>query len=97
MTEHLSAEWLRIRRYWFTWALFALLLFILTLQVNGKINELDKLAREIETGLADYDSRPLTDLQIEGNRLLMSRIEDDFQYPPTLAPSPILRQDQAGS
>jgi len=81
MIEHLSADWLRIRRYWFTWVIFALMLCILALQVNGKINELDKLAREIETGLADYDSRPLTDMQIEGNRLLMSRIEDDFQYP----------------
>jgi energy-converting hydrogenase Eha subunit E len=81
MIKLLSAEWLRMRRYWLTWVIFGLLLFILTMQVNGKINELDKLATEIETGLSDYDNRPLTDMQIEGNRFLMIQIEQDLLYP----------------
>lgn len=81
MIEHLSAEWIRIRRYWFTWVVFALLLFILILQVNGKINELEKLTMEIETGLADYDGRPLSEVQIFGNMFLRARIEKELRYP----------------
>jgi ABC-type transport system involved in multi-copper enzyme maturation permease subunit len=81
MTNLLCAEWIRIRRYWFTWVVFGLMLIILALQVNGKINELNKLETEIETGLAEYNSNPLTEIQLEGNRLLKGLIEADYRYP----------------
>lgn len=81
MAKLLSAEFLRIRRYWLTWAIFALLLIILILQVNGKINELGKLAIEIETGLSTFDSKQLSPLQIDGNRHLIGQIEKDLRYP----------------
>jgi ABC-type transport system involved in multi-copper enzyme maturation permease subunit len=81
MAKLLSAEFLRIRRYWLTWAIFTLLLIILILQVNGKINELDRLATVIETGLSSFDGKELSPLQIEGDRLLVEYIYKDLRYP----------------
>jgi ABC-type transport system involved in multi-copper enzyme maturation permease subunit len=84
MAKLLSSEFLRIRRYWLTWAIFTLLLIILILQVNGKINELDKLATEIETGRSTFDNKQLSTLQIEGKRILTEQIIKDLHYPASI-------------
>jgi ABC-type transport system involved in multi-copper enzyme maturation permease subunit len=75
-----AAEWLRMGRHWLSWTLLALLIVILVFQVNGKLNQLAQLEREVETGLARNDA-PLTSAQIEGNRYEIALLQRDLRYP----------------
>jgi len=75
-----AAEWLRMGRHWLSWTLLALLIVILVFQVNGKLNQLAQLEREVETGLARNDA-PLTSAQIEGNRYEIVLLQHDLRYP----------------
>jgi ABC-type transport system involved in multi-copper enzyme maturation permease subunit len=75
-----TAEWLRMGRHWLSWALLVLLLAILALQVNGRLNQLAQLEREVETGMA-RDDAPLTPEQIEGNRYEIALLQHDLAYP----------------
>ncbi len=81
MRRFISADWLRMRRFWLTWVLLALLLVILTLQINGKLSELETWKAEVETGVSAYDGSPLSSLQIEGNRLLIRIRTAELSYP----------------
>ncbi len=81
MRSFISAEWLRMRRYWLTWVLLALLLVVLALQINGKLGELETLKTEVETGLSVDNGSPLSSPQIEGNRFLIQILTADLKYP----------------
>ena len=81
MLRFISAEWLRMRRFWLTWVLLGLLLAILTMQINSKLNELETLKAEVETGVSAYDGSPLSSHQIEGNRILIQIRTADLTYP----------------
>jgi ABC-type transport system involved in multi-copper enzyme maturation permease subunit len=81
MYKLLSMEWLKMRRYWLTWVLMALLIVILALQVNGKLHSLEDLQTEVATGLSVYDGEPLTSMQIEGNTLLIAITRNELRYP----------------
>ncbi len=80
MHKLVAAEWLRMGRHWLSWTLLALLIVILVFQVNGKLNQLAQLEREVETGLARNDA-PLTSAQIEGNRYEIVLLQHDLRYP----------------
>ncbi|MEJ2549685.1 MAG: hypothetical protein P8Z34_03265, partial [Anaerolineales bacterium] len=81
MHRFISADWLRMRRFWLTWVLLVLLLVILTLQINGKLNELETWKAEVETGVSAYDGSPLSSLQIDGTRLLIRIRTAGMSYP----------------
>jgi len=81
MLRFISAEWLRMRRFWLTWVLLALLLVILTVQINSKLDELETLKVEVETGVSAYDGSPLSSHQIEGNLFLIQIWTSDLRYP----------------
>jgi ABC-type transport system involved in multi-copper enzyme maturation permease subunit len=70
-----------MQRLWLTWVLLALFLVILTLQINGKLNELEVLKAEVETGVSTHDSSQLTSSQIEGNLFLIQIRTADLSYP----------------
>jgi ABC-type transport system involved in multi-copper enzyme maturation permease subunit len=70
-----------MRRLWLTWALLALLLAILALQVNGRLSELEALKAEVETGVFANDGSPLSSSQIEGNLFLIQIQTADLSYP----------------
>lgn len=76
-----AAEWLRLSRHWLSWALLVLLIIILALQVNGKLNQLARLEREVETGLPARGGTPLTTAQIEGDRYQITVLQFDLRYP----------------
>ncbi|MDY7080439.1 MAG: ABC transporter permease subunit [Chloroflexota bacterium] len=80
-----SAEWLRMRKYWLPWALLVLLLAVLALQVNGKLDELPQLEANVETALAASDSgSPLTPFErfaLESDHLEATRLRHDLHYP----------------
>jgi len=80
LSRLIAAEWLRLSRHWLSWALLVLLIAIVALQVNGKINQLAQLEREVETGLARAGA-PLTPAQIEGNRYEIALLQHDLRYP----------------
>lgn len=80
MHRLVAAEWLRMGRHWLSWTLLALLIVILVFQVNGKLDQLARLEREMETGLA-RDDTPLTPAQIEGNRYEIALLQRDLAYP----------------
>jgi ABC-type transport system involved in multi-copper enzyme maturation permease subunit len=75
-----AAEWLRMGRHWLSWTLLVLLIVILALQVNSKLNRLAQLKREVETGVARADT-PLTPAQIESNRYEIALLQRDLAYP----------------
>lgn len=81
MRSFLSAEWIRMRRLWLTWALLVLLLAVLAIQVNGRLSELEELKTEVETGVLTSDGSLLTPQQIEGNLLLIQMRTTDLSYP----------------
>ena len=81
MRELLSAEWLRLRRYWLPRTLLILLVVIVGLQLNGRRNELDTLRTEVETGLSELSGEPLRPEQIDGARIRIRVLEDLLRYP----------------
>ena len=83
MHRLVAAEWLRMGRHWLSWALLVLLIAILALQVNGKLNQLAQLEREVEAGLT-RDDTPLTPAQIEGNRYEIALLQRDLRYPASI-------------
>jgi ABC-type transport system involved in multi-copper enzyme maturation permease subunit len=70
-----------MRRLWLTWVLLVLLLVVLTLQVNGKLIELEELKTEVGTGVSASAGSPLTPEQIEGNLNLIQIRTADLSYP----------------
>lgn len=79
-----SAEWLRIGRYWFSWAVLVLLIVIVVLQVNGKLDELAELEAEVEAALSASGGEPLTpfqQLEMEGNCRQVARTREELRYP----------------
>lgn len=81
MRSFISAEWLRMRRLWLTWTLLVLLIVLLALQINGKLDELETLRVEVETGISTSDGSLLSSPQIEGNRFLIQIFTADLSYP----------------
>jgi ABC-type transport system involved in multi-copper enzyme maturation permease subunit len=81
MLKFMSAEWLRMRRFWLTWVLLVLLLAILALQVNNKLSELEQLITEVETGVSAEDGSTLSSHQTEVNLLLIQILTADLSYP----------------
>jgi ABC-type transport system involved in multi-copper enzyme maturation permease subunit len=84
MPRLISAEWLRVRKYWFPWVLLALLIVILVLQVKGKLDELPRLEAKVETALSAPGGESLTtfeQLQVESDRLTVTRLRQNLHYP----------------
>ena len=81
MGRLLSAEWLRIGRYWLPWVLFALLILIVVLQVNGKLNRLEELEAALAEPPSSGESTPFDRLTLEADRLEVSVLQDDLRYP----------------
>ncbi len=81
MLRFVSADWIRVSRFWLTWTLLALLVLILMLQVNGKLNELETMQMELETGVSASDNSPLTPEQIEARSFLLNFQLEELRYP----------------
>ncbi len=81
MLRFVSSNWVRVSRFWLTWTLLALLVLILMLQVNAKLNELETMQIELETGVSASDNSPLTPEQIEGKDLLFVFQLEELRYP----------------
>jgi len=81
MRKVISADRLRMRRYWLTWVLLTLMLVLLVLQINGKLSELETMKAEVETGISAADGSLLSPPQIEGNRFLIQILRADLSYP----------------
>jgi ABC-type transport system involved in multi-copper enzyme maturation permease subunit len=67
-------------RYWFSWAVLALLIVILALQVNGKLDEL----AELEASLSASSDEPLTpfgQFEMEGDRWQAAWLRQNLCYP----------------
>jgi len=79
-----SAEWLKIRKYWLSWALLVLLIVSLVLQVNGKLDRLPRLEAEVEAILSASGGEPLAPferLDVESNRLEAALLRRNLRYP----------------
>jgi ABC-type transport system involved in multi-copper enzyme maturation permease subunit len=84
MLKFASAEWLGMARHWFPWAVLALLLAILVLQVNGKLNELAYLELAVEDALAAPDDEPPTPFEqfaSQGDRWQLDSLRQSLRYP----------------
>jgi ABC-type transport system involved in multi-copper enzyme maturation permease subunit len=81
MRDLLSTEWLRLRRYWLPRSLMILLVGIVGLQLKGRVNELETLRIEAETGLSEFSGEPLRPEQIEGGQMRIKLLEDMLRYP----------------
>ncbi len=81
MLSMISAEWLRIRRYWFTWVLLSFWILILGLQVRAKVNRLD----ELESRLAELpqvsEMTPLEQIQTQLDKQEVAEIHAGLRYP----------------
>ena len=79
-----SADLIRVRRYWLTWTALALMIFALILQINGKLADLSEMEAKVEAGVQTNDGEPPTPfdyLELESNRLQLSRLHSDLHYP----------------
>jgi ABC-type transport system involved in multi-copper enzyme maturation permease subunit len=81
MLRFVCADWIRVSRYWLTWALLALLILILMLQVNAKLNEIEAMQIELKTGVSASDNSALTPEQIEARGLLFDFQLQELRYP----------------
>ena len=81
MARLISADMFRMSRYWLPWLLLALLVGILTLQVNGKLNELADLRVEIESGVSVHDVTPTESIRLQGQVFQASQLEQELAYP----------------
>ena len=81
MVRLLSADLLRIRRFWLTWALLAVVIFIPFLQIKGKFNQLS----DLENLIAQAIDKPALDenesMLLEANRLMAEHLRQDLMYP----------------
>jgi ABC-2 type transport system permease protein len=58
MHRLIAADWLKTGRYWLSWTLLGLMIVILVLQVNGKIDRLAELEAALASG-AEIEKSPL--------------------------------------
>jgi len=58
MHRLIAADWLKTRRYWLSWTLLGLMIVILVLQINGKIDRLAELEAALASG-AEIEGSPL--------------------------------------
>lgn len=77
----ISAEWLRIRRYWLTWVLLVLWILILGLQVRANINRLN----ELEASFAELppvgDMSPMEQIQTQLDMQEAEELRIGLRYP----------------
>ncbi len=77
----ISAEILRIRRYWITWVLLAAWILILSLQIRAKVNRLD----ELELWLADLppvaEMNPVEQIQTQLDMQEAEELRVGLHYP----------------
>ena len=79
-----SADLLRVRRYWLTWTALVLLIVALALQLNGKLDEMVELEAKVEAGVQTDNGEPPTPfdyLELESNRIQLTRLRSDLRYP----------------
>jgi ABC-type transport system involved in multi-copper enzyme maturation permease subunit len=77
----LSADFLRIRRYWLTWALLVVLILILSLQINSKLSQLEDLKNQIQLAIDDPNSEELGVIPLEANQFMFDHLQQDLIYP----------------
>lgn len=85
MRDLLSAEWLRLRRYWLPRSLLILLVVIVGLQLNGRRSELETLRNEVETGRSEFSDESMRPEQIDGARIRIQLLEDMLRYPQVIS------------
>ncbi|NIM95936.1 MAG: hypothetical protein GTO18_19735 [Anaerolineales bacterium] len=82
MHRLITADWFRIGRHWLTLVLFVLLIVILIIQVNGKLNRLSELHAELERSTSSGEE--LTEEQVYlqgGQRLEAEWLSQKLQFP----------------
>jgi ABC-type transport system involved in multi-copper enzyme maturation permease subunit len=77
----LSADFLRIRRYWLTWALLVVLILILSLQINSKLSQLEDLKNQIQMAIDHPNSEELGSIPLEANQFMFEYLQQDLLYP----------------
>jgi ABC-type transport system involved in multi-copper enzyme maturation permease subunit len=81
MGRLLSAEWLRIGRYWLPWVLFAVLLVVLVAQVSANVNR----SKQLEAAWAEPPTAeamtPEERLALEADRIELSVLRADLRFP----------------
>jgi hypothetical protein len=77
----LSAEWLRIRHYWLTWALAGAWIILLALQVNARISRLEELEAQMAAAPAAGEIAPMDALVLQNERLELEMLQEKLRYP----------------
>jgi ABC-type transport system involved in multi-copper enzyme maturation permease subunit len=77
----LSADCLRIRRYWLTWTLLVVLILILSLQINSKLSQLEDLKNQIQYAIDHPNSEELGSIPLEANQFMFDHLQQDLIYP----------------
>jgi ABC-type transport system involved in multi-copper enzyme maturation permease subunit len=82
MHRLIAADWLKTRRYWLSWTLLGLMIVILVLQINGKIDQLAELEAALASG-ADIERSPLEfqTPSAEAGLLEAEWLRENLRYP----------------
>ncbi len=81
MLSMISAEWLRICRYWLTWVLLVVWILILGLQVKAKVNRLDELEARLAVAPAPNEMTPLEKIQTQLDMQEAEELRHGLHYP----------------
>jgi ABC-type transport system involved in multi-copper enzyme maturation permease subunit len=81
MHRLLSADFLRMRRYWLTWTLLVLLILILSLQINSKLSQLEDLKNQIQLAIDDPKNEEPGSIPLEANQFMFDHLQQDLIYP----------------
>jgi ABC-type transport system involved in multi-copper enzyme maturation permease subunit len=78
----ITADWLKTRRYWLSWTLLGLMIVILVLQVNGKIDQLAELEAALASG-AEIERSPFEPQApaAEAGLLEVEWLRENLRYP----------------
>jgi ABC-type transport system involved in multi-copper enzyme maturation permease subunit len=81
MLRLVSADFLRIRNYWLTWALLVILIIVISLQMNGDLHQLSELKTQIELATRDPLNEDLGSIPLEANLLMYEHLQQNLIYP----------------
>ncbi len=81
MLRMISAEWLRIRRFWLTWVLLSFWILILGFQIRAKVNRLDELESRLVELPQLSEMTPLEQIQSQLDRHEVTEVREGLRYP----------------
>ena len=81
MFRFLSAEWLRVSRFWLPWVLLGALVIVVTLQVNAKVSRLQELETELATAPTTGESATSFQMMQQSRQYEATWLQENLSYP----------------